>query len=153
VCQEGGLAACFPQAVLMVPSSVFVPITRGEHSPSDGFPLGKTISFGRLEFIADRFNSLSLPPWRWLGCRCHGPRPRWATAPVADHDGKPHRGVPYSSWRGGEDWPPLPRETRRGVSSHFNHNHTAAGELSDRSSNNDHSAAVRDAAVEQQPPP
>jgi hypothetical protein len=46
----------------MVLSSVFVPITRGEHSPGDGFPLGKTISFGRLEFVADRFGSLSLPP-------------------------------------------------------------------------------------------
>jgi hypothetical protein len=44
----------------MVPSSTFVPITGGEHSPGNVFPLGKTIRFGSLEFVVDRFSGLSL---------------------------------------------------------------------------------------------
>jgi hypothetical protein len=46
----------------MVPSSAFVPITGGERSLGDGFPLGKTIRFGSLESVVDRFSGLSLPP-------------------------------------------------------------------------------------------
>jgi hypothetical protein len=51
--QEGGFASSFPQAILMVPSSAFVPVTEGERSPGDGFPFGKTTRFGSLEFITD----------------------------------------------------------------------------------------------------
>jgi hypothetical protein len=47
---------------MIVPSSAFVPITEGECSPSDVFLLGKTICFGSLEFVADRFSGLSLSP-------------------------------------------------------------------------------------------
>jgi hypothetical protein len=46
----------------MVPSSAFVPIIGGKRSSGDGFPLGKTICFGSLEFVTDRFSSLSLSP-------------------------------------------------------------------------------------------
>jgi hypothetical protein len=64
-----------------------------------------------------------------------------------DHGGKSHRGVPHDSQWGREDRPPLPRETRREGFSNFNHDHAAAGEPSDQSSNSDHSNAVGDTAV------
>jgi hypothetical protein len=44
----------------MVHSPKFVVTTNGEHQTSIGFTLGKTIHFGSLEFIIDRFGSLSL---------------------------------------------------------------------------------------------
>jgi hypothetical protein len=53
---------CLPQAIAIVSSSVFIPITEGERSLGDGFPPGETIRFGSLEFIADQFSGLSLSP-------------------------------------------------------------------------------------------
>jgi hypothetical protein len=59
---------------------------------------------------------------------------------------------PHHSQQGRENRPPLPRESRRGGFSHFNHDHTTVEEPSDRSSYNDHSAMVGDAVVGRQPP-
>jgi hypothetical protein len=36
--------------------------TDGEHLTCDGFTLGETVRFGRLEFISDCFDSLILSP-------------------------------------------------------------------------------------------
>jgi hypothetical protein len=63
----------------MVPSSVFAITTGGERLSCDGFSLGETISFGSLEFIADRFDGLSLSPIEGQFERCrHELRPWWA---------------------------------------------------------------------------
>jgi hypothetical protein len=46
----------------MVPSSALVVAVGGERLSCGGFSLSKTIFFGSLEFIIDRFGSLSLSP-------------------------------------------------------------------------------------------
>jgi hypothetical protein len=46
----------------MVPPSAFIITTGSEHLSCDGFSLDKTICFGNLEFITDRFSSLRLSP-------------------------------------------------------------------------------------------
>jgi hypothetical protein len=48
--------------VLMVPSSVLIIATDGEHLPCKGFSLSETIHFGSHEFIANQFGGLSLAP-------------------------------------------------------------------------------------------
>jgi hypothetical protein len=54
-CQEAGFAACFPQAVLMVPSSSFIIVADGERLMCSGFSLGEPIRLGNFEFITDYF--------------------------------------------------------------------------------------------------
>jgi hypothetical protein len=46
----------------MVPSSALTITTNGECFSCDGFSIGETIRSGSLEFIVDRFGSLSLSP-------------------------------------------------------------------------------------------
>jgi hypothetical protein len=46
----------------MVPSSALTISANGEHLMCGGFSLGETIHFGSLQFIADYFGGLSLPP-------------------------------------------------------------------------------------------
>jgi hypothetical protein len=60
--QEGGFVACFPLNVLMVHSPKPVVTTDGNHQTDDGFTMVKSIHFGSLEFVADRFGVLSLFP-------------------------------------------------------------------------------------------
>jgi hypothetical protein len=59
--QEGGFVVCFPLNVLMVHSPKPTIITNSNRQTDVGFTLGETIHFGSLEFITDRFSSLSLP--------------------------------------------------------------------------------------------
>jgi hypothetical protein len=54
------LLRAFPLDIPMVPSSTLVVAADGEHLSHDVFSLGKTIHLGSLEFIADRFDDLSL---------------------------------------------------------------------------------------------
>jgi hypothetical protein len=60
--KKGELQQAFPLGVLMVPSSVLTIATDGERLSCHVFSLGETICFGSLEFITDRFDSLSLSP-------------------------------------------------------------------------------------------
>jgi hypothetical protein len=55
---------CFHLNVFMVHSLKLAVIANGEHQTSVGFALGETICFRTLEFITDRFDSLSLSPKR-----------------------------------------------------------------------------------------
>jgi hypothetical protein len=48
--------------VPLVPSSAFVAAISDERSLCDVFSLGKTIYFGNVKFIANRFSGLSLSP-------------------------------------------------------------------------------------------
>jgi hypothetical protein len=59
---KGICSVLFPPNVLMVLSSVFVATIGGEHLSCDDFSISQTIRFGNLEFIGDRFGSLSLSP-------------------------------------------------------------------------------------------
>jgi hypothetical protein len=61
-CLEGGFVACFPLDVSMDHSSTVAITTDGKHLTCGGFSLGETVHFGRPEFIADCFDSLSLSP-------------------------------------------------------------------------------------------
>jgi hypothetical protein len=56
------LQCVFPLHVLMVPSSVLALLANGEHLTCGGFSHGKTVRFGKHEFIADCFGGLSLSP-------------------------------------------------------------------------------------------
>jgi hypothetical protein len=56
------LQCAFSPDVPMVPSSALIIATGGECLSSDVFSLDKTIRFGSLEFITDRFSSLILAP-------------------------------------------------------------------------------------------
>jgi hypothetical protein len=58
--RKGDLHRAFPLEVSMVPSSTLATAAFGEHLLCDGFSPGETICFGNLEFITDRFGSLSL---------------------------------------------------------------------------------------------
>jgi hypothetical protein len=69
----------------MVPSSALTVATDSECLMCDGFSLSETIHFGRFEFIADYFSSLSLSPKRgdsgaaFMGStRSKTPSSRWA---------------------------------------------------------------------------
>jgi hypothetical protein len=63
----------------MVPSSVLAITVGGERLSCGDFSLGETIRFGSLEFIADRFDGLSLSPMAdgsdtiVMGSTCGGP--------------------------------------------------------------------------------
>jgi hypothetical protein len=57
--RKGDLQHAFPLDVPMVPSSALTVAVSSERLSCGGFSLGKTIHFGTLEFIADRFGSLS----------------------------------------------------------------------------------------------
>jgi hypothetical protein len=46
--------------ILIVPSMAFIAATSGEHSPCEGFSIGETVHFECLEFVTNRFGSLSL---------------------------------------------------------------------------------------------
>jgi hypothetical protein len=46
----------------MIHSPKLIVVANGEHQTGVGFTLGETIRFEGLEFIADRFSSLSLSP-------------------------------------------------------------------------------------------
>jgi hypothetical protein len=50
---------CFPLNISMVHSPKLTVIADGKHQIGGSFTVGETISFGRLEFIIDRFSSLS----------------------------------------------------------------------------------------------
>jgi hypothetical protein len=62
--QEGGFAACFPQVVLMVPSSSITIVADGECLTCGGFTLCKLVRLENFEFITDYFSGLSLSPRR-----------------------------------------------------------------------------------------
>jgi hypothetical protein len=51
---------CFPFNVLMVHLTKLTIVVDGELQTGGGFTHGKTICFGSLELITNRFNSLSL---------------------------------------------------------------------------------------------
>jgi hypothetical protein len=58
--QERRFVACFPLNVSIVHSAKPTVITDGNQQTNAGFAPGKTIHLGSLEFITDRFDSLSL---------------------------------------------------------------------------------------------
>jgi hypothetical protein len=60
--QEGGFASCFPQAVLMFPSSSITVATDGERLTCIGFSLGEPVRLGNFEFSANYFSGMSLSP-------------------------------------------------------------------------------------------
>jgi hypothetical protein len=80
--QVGGFVACSALNVSMVHPSMLIVTNDGEHLTCNGISLGETIHFGRLEFIADCFGSLSFSPKGndsctvFMGMACSG-SPSW----------------------------------------------------------------------------
>jgi hypothetical protein len=138
--QERHLQRAFPLNVLMVLASVLNVAAGGEGLLCGGFSRGKTIRFESLEFIADHFGSMSLSPM-WDGSNTVVmDSARGGPLPLCPHSGPrlgtPSRGSPWPRTGNGGPTSPLLGGTRGGHS-RFNHDHTTAGELSDRSSYND----------------
>jgi hypothetical protein len=51
---------CFPQGVVMVPSSSITVAIDGEHLMCSGLSLGEPVRLGNFEFMIDYFDGLSL---------------------------------------------------------------------------------------------
>jgi hypothetical protein len=137
----------------MVPSSALTVATDSECLMCDGFSLSETIHFGRFEFIADYFSSLSLSPKRgdsgaaFMGStRSKTPSSRWAMIEDSIEE------FLTASSMGGGVQSPLSQKVRHGGSVRSRHNDTMDGECFGHLGHDDGSNVDGDAAARYRPP-